>query len=59
MTGVAQSEIFSFWLEYCQMVFLLLNFLVDERQPDWKLHLETFRQTLYYDRAHDHYKYFM
>ena len=58
MTGVAQSEIFRFSLEYCQMVFLLLDFLAAEYQPDWNLHLETFRETLYYDCAYD-YKYFM
>ena len=58
MIGVAQSETFRFSLKYCQMVFLLLDFLAAEYQPNWNLHLETFRETLYYDCAYD-YKYFM
>ena len=40
------------------MVGVLLNFLSAERDANWKLHLETFGQTLFYDRAYDHLKYF-
>ena len=52
------SETFQFWLEYCEMVFLLLNCIAAERDSKWLLHLETFAEMLLYDRAYDHYKYF-
>ena len=51
------SETFKFWLEYCNMVILLLNFIAAERNSNWLLHLETFAEMLAYDRAYDHYKY--
>ena len=58
LAGKCQSDNFKFWLEYCEMVDLLLNFLAAERDSDWELHLETFQEMLAYDRAYDHYKYF-
>ena len=58
MMGRSKSETFQFWLEYCEMVYLLLDFLTAERESDWNMHLETFREMLCYDRAYDHYKYF-
>ena len=56
--GKSMSETFEFWLEYCDMVFLLLDFIAAERESNWHLHLETFAKMLQYDRAYDHYKYF-
>lgn len=57
--GKSSSETFKFWLEYCEMATLLLDFIAAERQSDWNLHLELFQEMLYYDRAYDHYKYFI
>ena len=57
--GKTCSDTFAFWLEYCDMVTLLLDFLSAERDSDWNLHLETFQNMLNYDRAYDHYKYFL
>jgi len=56
--GKSSSDTFAFWLEYCEMVNLLLDFLAAERNADWLLHLETFKAMLKYDHAFDHYKYF-
>ena len=56
LAGKCQSDNFKFWLEYCEMVDPLLNFLAAERDSDWELHLETFQEMLAYDRANDHYK---
>ena len=41
MMGRSKSETFQFWLEYCEMVYLLLDFLTAERESDWNMHLET------------------
>ena len=46
LAGKCQSDNFKFWLEYCEMVDLLLNFLAAERDSDWELHLETFQEML-------------
>ena len=54
----SQSDTFAFWLEYMDMVFLLLEFIAAERDSDWEKHLELFQQMLIYDRAYDHYRYF-
>lgn len=51
------SETFKFRLEYCDMVFILLNFIVAQRNSDWSLHLKTFAEMLAYDRGYGHYKY--
>ena len=56
--GKSKNETFQFWLEYCNMVLLLLDFMAAERDSDWKIHLETFQEVIYDDRAFDHYKYF-
>ena len=37
----------------------LLNFLSSERDSNWELHLECFKEMLNYDRAFDHYKYLL
>lgn len=58
MIGKAMSENFEFWLEHCAMIYLLLDFIAAEREPNWNVHLETFTEMLKYDRAYDHYKYF-
>ena len=55
--GKSKNESFRLWLEYCNMVLLLLGFLAAERNFDWKIHLETFQEMTYYDRVFDHYKY--
>ena len=55
--GKAQSETFAFWLEYCDMVFLLLEFIAAERDSDWTKHLELFQEMIVYDRAFDRYRY--
>jgi hypothetical protein len=52
------SETFRLWNEYEDMVWLLLAFLHGERDSNWKLHLETFRAMLPYDRAFYHLNYF-
>ena len=57
--GSSTNDTFNFWLEYCDMVDLLLNFLASERDSNWELHLESFKKMLSYDRAFDHYKYFV
>ena len=51
------SETFKIWLKYCDMIFLLLNFVTAERNSDWSVHLETFAEMLVFDRAQDHCKY--
>lgn len=56
--GKASNETFAFWLEHCNMSDILLNSLAAERDSNWDLHLETFKEMLTYDRAYDHYKYF-
>ena len=33
-------------------------FSAAERDADWNMHLETFQEMLWYDRAYDDYKYF-
>ena len=40
-----------------EMVWLLLNFIHDDGDANWLLHLETFRAMLSYDRAFDHLNY--
>ena len=55
--GTAASELFGFWLEYCNMVYLLLDFIAAERECDWTMHIESFPVMLPYDCAFDHYKY--
>lgn len=37
---------------------LQLDVLSAERNGNWQLHLETFEQILFYDRAYDHQKYY-
>ena len=39
------------------MVRLLLNFIHDDGDANWLLHLETFSAMLPYDRAFDHLNY--
>lgn len=56
--GRSNSEIFAFWLEYCQMVFLLLEFLTAERDSKWIQHIEAFQEMISYDAAFDNYRYF-
>ena len=56
--GGATSETFAFWMEYLDMVKLLLNAISAERSSDWNLHLKTFKEMPKYDRAFDHFKYF-
>ena len=51
------SETFKLWLEYCDITFLLLNFIAEEKNLDWSLHLETFTEMLVYDRVQGHCKY--
>ena len=58
IVGKSMSETFQFWLEYCDMAFLLFDFLAAERESNWDLHLETFQEMLKYDRAFGQYKYF-
>ena len=50
------SETIKFWVDYCDMFVLLLNFIATDRNSDWSLHLETFTEMLVYDRAYDHCK---
>ena len=56
--GKSNSEMFVFWLEYCQMVFLLLVFLAAERDSKWIQHIEAFQQMIYYGATYDNYRYF-
>ena len=56
--GKSNCEMFLFWLEYCQMMFLLLVFLAAERDSEWIKHIEAFQQMIYYDAAYDNYRYF-
>lgn len=56
--GTAMSQTFVFWSEYLSMIDLLLNAISAERDSDWNLHIETFKEMLNYDRAFDHFKYF-
>ena len=51
------SETFTIWLEYCNMYFLLLDFIVAKRNSDWSFHLETSAEMIVYDSACDYYKY--
>ena len=46
LISTTKRDTFKFWLEYRDMVDLHLDFLAAERQSDWLLHLETFRDTL-------------
>ena len=57
--GSTVSRTFEFWIEYLDMVHLLLDFTESERDSIWKTHLETFRCMLPYDYAFDHFKYFI
>ena len=57
--GIAASRTFAFWVEYIDMVHLLLDFMESERDSIWKTHLETFRCMPPYHFAFDHFKYFM
>ena len=56
--GVTQSRTFKFWLEYLEMVALLLNFIEAERDSNWNCHIECFKTMLPYDRIFDDKKYF-
>lgn len=54
MNGSSMIETFKIWVEYCDIVFLPLNFIAAERNSDWHFHLETFAEMLVYDSAFDH-----
>ena len=41
------------------MVMILLNSIEAERDSIWQLHLDSFKSILSYDKAFDHYKYFV
>ena len=56
--GKSNSETFAFWLEYCHMLFLLLEFLAAERDSKWIQHIEAFQQRICYDAAFHNYMYF-
>ena len=46
-----------FWMDYLEMVGLLLRFLRAQRTGDWRLHLESFREMLPWFFIHDHQNY--
>ena len=56
--GKSNSATFAFWLEYCLVVFLLLEFLAAQRDSKWIQHIEAFQQTICCDAAFDNYRYF-
>ena len=55
--GCSKSKTFKFGYEYMEMVFILLDSIEAERDANWQLHLDSFREMLPYDKAFDHYKY--
>ena len=57
LEGTACSRTFAFWAEYIEMVLLLLDFTEAERNSNWAVHIETFKNMLPYDYAFDHFKY--
>ena len=52
--GKSRSELFEFWDEYANMVYILLDFLQAERNADWEAHLTPSAAMIPYDRAFDH-----
>jgi len=52
------SSLFSFWNEYIEMVWLLLDLIYSDRNANWNLHLDAFTEMLPYDKAFDHLNYF-
>ena len=56
--GSRLSKTFLYWDEYVSMVLLLFDFIEAEREANWGIHLECFKQMLPYDRAFNHAKYF-
>ena len=56
--GKHGSENFTFWLEYLNMVGVLLNLLSVGRNGNWQLYLEILKQMLFYNGAYDHQIYF-
>ena len=56
--GSRLSKSFQYWDEYVSMVLLLFDFIEAEREANWDIHLECFKQMLPYDRTFDHAKYF-
>ena len=56
--GKESSRTFAYWLEYMDMLHVLLNFIESERDNIWQTHTETFRSMLSYYRSFDHNRYF-
>ena len=56
--GKSRSELFEFWDEYTNMVYILLEFLQAERNADWEAHLTASAAMIPYDHAFDHLQYF-
>ena len=56
--GSRLSKTFQYWDEYVSMVLLSSDFIEAEREANWDIHLECFKQILPYDRTFDHAKYF-
>ena len=56
--GKSRSELFEFWDEYANMVYILLDYLQAERNADWEAHLTASAAMIPYDRPFDHLKYF-
>ena len=54
----SNSEMLALWLEYCQTVFLLLDFLAAEWDSNWIQHIGAFQQMICHDAAFDNYRYF-
>ena len=56
--GKSRSELFEFWDEYTNIVYILLDFLQAERNADWEAHLTASAAMIPYDRAFDRLQYF-
>ena len=57
-SGKSKLELFEFWDEYVEMVYLLKKFIAAERNSNWQEHLAASVEMVSYDRAFDHIQYF-
>ena len=56
--GNSRSELFEFWDEYTNMVYILPDILQTERNVDWEAHITALAAMIPYDHTFDHFEYF-
>lgn len=52
-----QNPTCKLWVQYCQMVFIVKDFLYAEKSGDWEIHLQTIERMLPFFHATGHFSY--